>query len=170
MNNSIDDQKTTELKRWISKLTAQKYGFIKDLANHSLMTLDEIDSLISELVAERMNLSHQYFEFATDIQPDSSLLCRQIISRCYYSMHHAARAVIFATRRGDLTSHEKVIKAIGKLFGSDMADLLLEQLNVRNTVEYELFAPDDIRELAKKSVNKAREFIKKCDLYIKERR
>ena len=163
-------KKTTKLKRWISKLSAQKYGFIKDLVSHSLMTLDEVDGLISELVAERMNLSHQYFEFATSIQPDSSLLCRQIISRCYYSMHHAARAVIFATRRGDLTSHEKVIKAIGKLLGNDMADLLFEQLNVRNTVEYELFAPDDIRKLAKKSVNKAREFIKKCDLYIKERR
>ena len=79
-------------------------------------------------------------------------------------MHHAARAVIFATRRCDLTSHEKVIKTIGKLLGSDMADLLLEQLNVRNTVEYELFAPDDIRELAKKSVHKAKEFINKCDL------
>jgi len=28
MNNSIDDQKTTKIKSWISKLTAQKYGFI----------------------------------------------------------------------------------------------------------------------------------------------
>ena len=170
MKNKLAKQYPKGFIDWLSRFSGQQYGVVRSLANQSLVDVETVDDLLAEIVDKRMKLSRQYFEFASGIQPESNFLCRQIISRSYYAMHHAARAVIFATRRDNLRSHEKVIKAIGQLFGNETAKLLADQLDGRNNVEYGLIIPDKISEMAKDSIDKAKNFIQYCESYIKERR
>ena len=61
---------------------------------------------------------------------------RQIISRCYYCMHHVARAVLLFTENAETTTHREVIGKIRRLVGIRVSNTLNEWLNWRTQVDY----------------------------------
>ena len=126
------------LLRRLSGLSGLEYGLLRTLARNEYLELEPVEALLRKVCMERMNLARGYLEFAATIRLTSTLDARQVISRSYYAMHHAARAVVFATRREDVTSHEGVIKAIERTFDETTSIALREQLWVRNSVEYEV--------------------------------
>lgn len=158
-----------DIKRRLAKLSGREYGFLRTLAEHSFLDLNPVERLLSDAVMDRLTLAQRYLAFARGLALDSEFHGRQMISRGYYAMHHAARAVIFATRRGNITSHEGVIKEIGRTLGQGPADLLARQLGLRNDVEYEVYLRFDVIRLAEESLVVATEFIENCAAYLARR-
>ena len=158
-----------ELMRRVAKISGREYGFLRSLAEDSYLNLDAVEGLLKKVVADRMELARQYLNFAKAIRDDSEFHFRQIISRGYYAMHHAARAVIFESRREDIASHEDIIREIERIFGRETSKILKEQLRLRNNVEYEVYIKFDIEDLAQQSVLIATDFVSKCDDYLKRR-
>jgi uncharacterized protein (UPF0332 family) len=108
-------------------------------------------------------------EFAAAIDPISQFNARQVISRGYYAMHHAARAVVFATMRTDVTSHAGVIKAIEGILGEAASISLREQLRARNSVEYEVYPHFDPIARARHSLDTSAAFLDQCKAHLEGR-
>lgn len=159
---------TTILRR-LSELSGSEYGLLRTLAQREYLELEPIEALLKRVSVERMRLARQYFEFAAAIDLVSPFNARQVISRSYYAMHHAARAVVFAARRTDVTSHEGVVKAIEHILGEATSISLKEQLRARNSVEYEVYPHFDPIARARQSLRTSSAFLDRCGAYLEER-
>jgi uncharacterized protein (UPF0332 family) len=160
-----------QLLKRITEITSREYGLLRELSDHSYFDLQPVEDVIHQIVAERLKLAQDYLDFAASIANTSPSNCRQIISRSYYAMHHAARAVIFETRRMDIRSHEAVIAEIAKIMGVDASRTLDIQHKLRNNVEYELYLPGlDFQSASANSLNIASAFYQNCQDFIRKRR
>jgi len=160
-----------QLLKRITEITNKEYGLLRELSDNSYLELQPVEDAIHQIVAERLKLAQDYLDFAASIANTSPSNCRQIISRSYYAMHHAARAVIFEIRRRDNRSHEAVITEIAKIMGADVSVMLKAQLDLRNSVEYELYLPGlDFQMASTNSLNIASTFCLGCQEFIRERR
>ena len=130
-----------QLLRRITELTSEEYGLLRELSDNSYLDLQPVEDLIGQIVADRLGLAEDYLDFAASIDNTSPVNCRQIISRSYYAMHHAARAVIFDTRRRDVRSHEAVVAQTAQIMGTAASETLNSQLRLRNRIEYEVYLP-----------------------------
>lgn len=166
MVNKQDKLSSLELTRRLTEISGREYGLLRTLAQHSLVDLSSVQRLLTGIVTDRMTLAQQYLAFAQDIALESEFYGRQVISRGYYAMHHAARAVIFATRRQDITSHAGVIKESGRILRPEWARILVGQLDLRNDVEYEVYPRSNAVELAQESLLIATKFIENCLAYL----
>ena len=169
MAEKQDKLSSPELIRRLAKISGREYGLLRILAKHSLVDMSPVQKLLTGVVTDRMSLAQQYLAFAQDIPLESEFHGRQVISRGYYAMHHAARAVIFASKRQDITSHEGVIKEIVRILGQELARILVGQLDLRNEVEYEVYPRSDIVELAQESLLIVTKFIENCIAYLERR-
>lgn len=125
--------------------------------------------MLDHSVRDRIELARQYLAFAQSIALASECHGRQVISRSYYAMHHAARAVVFAVTRQDITSHEGVIREIRRRLGEHAADLLERQLNLCNDVEYEVYPRVTVMALSQEACEVAAEFITDCETSLTRR-
>lgn len=162
----MPDEHHAETLWRLARLTGREYGLLRQLADAGLLDIEPIEALLDQVTMDRIELAREYLTFAQSIALDSELHGRQVISRSYYAMHHAARAVIFATTRQDITSHEGVIREIRRRLGDQAADALESQLNLRNDVEYEVYPRVNVIELAQESRETARRFIAECEAYL----
>lgn len=160
-----------QLLKRITEITGEEYGLLRELSDNSYLDLQPVDTLIHQVVTDRLKLAQDYLDFAASITNTSPSNCRQIISRSYYAMHHAARAVIFETRRMDIRSHEAVVTEIAQIMGADASRTLYAQLRLRNNIEYELYLPGlDFQSASTNSLNLASTFLQNCQDFIRERR
>jgi uncharacterized protein (UPF0332 family) len=159
------------LLRRITEITSREYGLLRDLADNSYLALQPIEELIQQVVTDRLQLAQEYLDFAASIDNTSPFNGRQIISRSYYAMHHAARAVIFEMRRQNIRAHEAVITEIAQILGTDASRTLEAQLRLRNSVEYEVYLPNfDFSSQPADALNIATAFLQDCQNFIQERR
>ncbi|MBI1922963.1 hypothetical protein HYR99_01800 [Candidatus Poribacteria bacterium] len=160
-----------QLLKRITEITSKEYGLLRELSDNSYLDLQPVEDAIHQIVAERLKLAQDYLNFASSIANTSPSNCRQIISRSYYAMHHAARAVIFETRRRDNRSHEAVITEIAQIMGADVSVTLKAQLDLRNSVEYELYLLNfDFQGKSTSSLGIASAFFQSCQEFIRKRR
>jgi uncharacterized protein (UPF0332 family) len=126
---------------------------------------------VQQVVEDRLALAEAYLEHAQacDLQRDPE--CRQAISRAYYAMHHAGRAVVYEVRRRDVATHEGVIAEVGQILDEKAAGAVRELHRLRNQVEYELYLPGlDLRAEAEAALSQANEFLKECRAFVAGRR
>ena len=88
------------------------------------------------------------------------------VSRAYYAMFHAARAILFSgglvakTHRGTISAFgERVVKR--GLLGEEYADMLRRAFDLRQRSDYELYAELG-EELARQTLKDAERFVEKA--------
>ena len=93
------------------------------------------------------------------------------VSRAYYAMFHAARALLFSkgvtakTHRGTISLFsEKIVKE--NILPVKFADILRRALDLRQKSDYEIYAKLDL-ELVMEVIENAEEFIEKVKELIK---
>lgn len=158
----------TVLRR-LSELSGSEYGLLRALSQHKYLEIEPIEALLKRVSIQRLQLARQYFEFAAAIDLVSPFNARQVISRSYYAMHHAARAVVFVARRTDVTSHAGVVKAIEDILGETASISLKEQLRSRNSVEYEVYPHFDPIARARHSLCTSATFLDQCEAHLEGR-
>jgi len=87
------------------------------------------------------------------------------VSRAYYAMFHAAKAILFS-RGVDAKTHRGTISLFGEhivkkgIFSDEYADMLRKAFDLRQKSDYELYAELE-EELVKETVDNAEKFIEK---------
>ncbi len=67
-----------------------------------------LERIVEEFTIQRYNLAKSFHESAKAISLNADIDARNVISRNYYAMFHAARAVIFHFHRYDEEKHEEL--------------------------------------------------------------
>jgi len=161
----------SELLQRLSSLSGREYGLLETLVRAGGVEADQLHQWVQQVVDDRLALAEAYLGHAQacDLQRDPE--CRQAISRAYYAMHHAGRAVVYEVRRRDMATHEGVIAEVGQILDEEAASAVRELHRLRNQVEYELYLPGlDLRPEAEAALSQASEFLKECRAFVAGRR
>jgi uncharacterized protein (UPF0332 family) len=141
---------------------------IEDLAGR------RIDDLIKEASAARFRLSVRFLQSAKRLVAQRPMLHRDSISRSYYSMYHAARAVVFVAYQGDdYEPHDKLAGGMP----ADFPDIeqwqndLKEARLKRNEADYDPFPSGhaSFRASSNALFNTATRFSRECLAYLRAR-
>lgn len=160
-----------ELLQRMSTLSGGEYGLLEELVRAGFLEGDRLIRWVEEVVDDRLALAEAYVQHARacDLQRDTE--CRQGISRAYYAVHHAGRAVVYEVRRRDVPAHEGVITEVRQILGEDAAGVIRGLHRLRNQVEYELYLPWlDLRVQAERALTQASDFLNRCRTFLTSRR
>ena len=112
----------------LQRLTSSQGALLYRLVDLGYLTQAQVDELINRLVTDRFEKAADYVSFAQRLDSGVTLNQPHIISRCYYAMYHAARALVLHVRRADLDDHDRLPIALGQVVGTESAS---DQLQVR---------------------------------------
>jgi hypothetical protein len=79
---------------YLDTLSSDDYELLEHLEAHGLLAGTTANDILGALVRARLRLADEHLAFASGLDPNSPAHQRQIVSRCYYVMHHSARAVL----------------------------------------------------------------------------
>lgn len=146
----------------LQRLTASQGVLLYRLVDLGYLTPAQVDELITRLVRERLIKAQEYLAFAGQLDANATLNLPHIVSRCYYAMYHAARAVVLHVRRADLDDHERLPAALGQILGRPYGDMLGRWREARNQVDYSPYPPGDLRQQALAAVSDAELLLMAC--------
>lgn len=112
---------------YCSLLERAQYRQLRDLAaiQPDALAIDQIDQAMRQSVGKRLELAHEFLVFAESLHSAegsmSDMAARNAISRAYYAVHHAMRALLLFEERGDVDGHREAIEAISALLGRNPA-------------------------------------------------
>jgi uncharacterized protein (UPF0332 family) len=185
-----------ELLVHCSTLTRIQYGQYRDLAQLQAGVLDlaAIDEGIEAGVDKRLELAEMFLTCANRLCPPAGtamdeISARNAVSRAYYAIHHAVRALLLYEEHGDVDGHQETIKAVtgliirvpaarAKIGGAkEFGDKLQEVLHQRHLADYYLYGtavprevPLDFPTAATELLSFAAETLGKVRQYIAEKR
>jgi uncharacterized protein (UPF0332 family) len=139
------------------------------LVDLGYLTRAQVDELINRLVSDRFAKGVDYLAFAQQLDVSVTLNQPHIISRCYYAMYHAARALVLHVRRADLDDHERLPAALGQVLGAEYGDVLGRWREMRNQVDYSPYTPPDLASQAATAVGDANSLLTACRDYLQNR-
>jgi len=102
---------------YCSLLKKAQYRNWRDLAavNPGVVDMAAVDEAIRETVEKRMRLAQDFLSFSESLvsmPPSMSEIAdRNAVSRAYYAVHHAIRALLLFEERGDVDGHRESIEA-----------------------------------------------------------
>jgi hypothetical protein len=108
----------------LQRLTPSQGVLLYRLVDLGYLTRPQVDELVNRLVGDRFAKAMDYLAFAQQLDASMTLNQPHIISRCYYAMYHAARALVLHVRRADLDDHDRLPAALGQVLGTDYGDVL----------------------------------------------
>ena len=131
---------------YCSLLRRAQYYQLRNLSDIHQGAVDvaEIDKAMREGVAKRLALANEFLlfsEYLVSSGASSEIANRNAVSRAYYAVHHAIRALLLFEERGDVDGHSESIKAACDLLKrnsaarnklGDMGDF---RLNMRNLLD-----------------------------------
>jgi uncharacterized protein (UPF0332 family) len=139
------------------------------LAAEGLFSLTELERIVEEFTIQRYNFAKSFHESAKTIPLKTDMDARNVISRNYYAMFHAARAVIFHFHRHDEEKHEEVIKRVGTILGSSFGKQIWKWKENRRIADYSPFPTFDLMAYANQSFQAAEEFLNECKTFLSKR-
>ena len=142
----------------LERISSERYGLLNTLAAEGMFSPADLES-----IAEEFTIPTKVISLNTDID------ARNVISRNYYAMFHAARAVIFHFQRYDEEKHEAVIKRIGGILGKSIQKQLWRWKEERTKVDYSPFPKFDLMDYANKAIKEAEEFLNECKTFLLKR-
>lgn len=153
----------------LQRLTPSQGVLLYRLVDLNYLTKEQVDGLINQLVSDRFAKAMDYLAFAQQLNTKVTLNQPHIISRCYYAMYHATRALVLHVRRADLDDHERLPVALGQVLGTNYGDVLGRWREMRNQIEYSPYAPADLASQAATAVSDAISLLTACRDYLQNR-
>jgi uncharacterized protein (UPF0332 family) len=127
----------------LQRLTPSQGMLLRRLVDLGYLTRSQVDDLINRLVGDRMAKAEAYHAFAQQLNVHLPLHHSHIVSRCYYAMYHAARAVVLHFRQSDLDDHDRLPTIFGQVIGQDYGEMLGRWREERNQADYSPYAAPD---------------------------
>ncbi|MGI4789818.1 MAG: HEPN domain-containing protein [Janthinobacterium lividum] len=111
---------------YCSLLKKGQYRQLRDLADvHSgAVDLTGIDQAMRDGVEKRLAFAQEFLSFSENLLFSgigSEIESRNIVSRAYYAVHHAVRALLLFEERGDVDGHRESIEAVCALLKRNSA-------------------------------------------------
>lgn len=153
----------------LQRLTPSQGVLLYRLVDLNYLTKEQVDGLINQLVSDRFAKAMDYLTFAQQLDAGMTLNQPHIISRCYYAMYHAARALVLHVRRADLDDHDRLPVALGQVLGTDYGDVLGRWQEMRNQMDYSPYAPADLASQVVTAVSDANLLLTVCRDYLRNR-
>lgn len=153
----------------LQHLTPSQGALLYRLVDLGYLTKARVDEIIQRLVSERFAKAAHYLAFAQQIDANLELNQPHIISRCYYAMYHAARALALHFRRSDVDDHERLPVVLGQTLGMSYKETLGRWREVRNQIDYSPYAPEGLEELVKAALDDADKILAACREALIER-
>jgi uncharacterized protein (UPF0332 family) len=153
----------------LQRLTPSQGALLYRLVDLGYLAQAQVDALINRLVSDRFAKARAYLRFAQHLDPGVSLNQAHIISRCYYAMYHAARALVLHVRRADVDDHEHLPVVLGRVIGTDYGDILGQWRELRNWVDYSPYLPADLASQATTALSDAAALLAVCRNELQKR-
>lgn len=153
----------------LQQLTPSQGVLLYRLVDLGYLTRAQVDQLINKLVSDRFAKATDYLTFAQGLDATIPLHQPHIISRCYYAMYHAARALVLHVRRSDLDNHDRLPTTLGKEIGTNYGLLLTQWRNRRNHIDYSPYPLADLPTQVATALSDASSFLTVCRDYLKKR-
>jgi len=153
----------------LQRLTPSQGALLYRLVDLGYLTRTQVDELINRLVRDRLTKAVDYLAFAQRLDASVTLNQPHIISRCYYAMYHAARALVLHVRRADLDDHDRLPAALGQVLGTNYGDVLGRWREIRNQTDYSPYAPVNLASQAAAAVSDAGSLLAACRDYLQNR-
>jgi len=153
----------------LQRLTSSQDVLLHRLVDLGYLTRSQVDELINRLVSDRFAKAKEYLAFAQQLNADLQLHQPHIISRCYYAMYHAARAVVLHFRRADLDDHDRLPAILGQVIGTEYGEMLGLWRKVRNQADYSPYEAADLAQQTAGALNDTIALLAACDIFLQGR-
>lgn len=153
----------------LQRLTPSQGALLYRLVDLGYLTQAQVDELVNRLAGDRFAKAVSYLEFAQQLDPSVELNQPHIVSRCYYAMYHAARALVLHVRRADLDDHDRLPVALGQVVGTNYGDMLGQWREMRNQMDYSPYALADLANQATTALKDAADLLTACQGELQNR-
>lgn len=175
---------------YCSLLKKTQYRQLRDLSDvhYGAVDMTGVDQAMREGVEKRLTLAREFLAFSEGLLSSgtgSEIANRNAVSRAYYAVHHAVRALLLFEERGDVGGHRESIEAVYALLKRNPAvrsklgnteefrTSFLDLLDRRHLADYSPYganapkeAPLDFTQAAQEAVQFARRVVEKTREYI----
>jgi uncharacterized protein (UPF0332 family) len=161
----------------IERLSSDEIDQIKSLAKlrtqHGIDLVADLEGHWLDVARARLNLADAHFQAAEKlvgigVKGKIDERNRSVVSRAYYAMYSAARAVLAYGSYGDVDGHEKVAAklngaSIGKQADRDRVVAALNKFRaLRNEADYSPFYPAPLGKDAKLALAEGKAIVRIC--------
>lgn len=153
----------------LQRLTSSQGMLLYRLVELGYLTRPQVESLINRLVSDRLAKAEDYLTFAQQLNVALPMHQTQIVSRCYYAMYHAARAVVLHFRQSDLGDHDRLPTILGQVLGTSYGEMLGQWREARNTADYSPYPLGDLAQRAAKALVDSGAFLTACIGFLQSR-
>ncbi len=98
-----------------------------------------LEEIVARITADRLRMAEGCAEVAQILFKSgvaSEAICRGIISRNYYAIYQAARALVFHITRNDVDDHRRLSDQVGRILGLEWGEVVGRWREARNEVDY----------------------------------
>ena len=175
---------------YCSLLKKAQYKNLRDLAtvHHGAVDMPSVSQAMRDGIERRLELAEQFLLFSESLSSGtvSEIASRNTVSRAYYAVHHAIRALLMFVENGDVDGHRESIEDVCDLLKrnpalrsklgevEDFRTEILELLNRRHLADYYPYGtnapnevPLDFGQAAQEAVQFARRVVEKTREFIK---
>lgn len=153
----------------LQRLTSSQDVLLHRLVDLGYLSRAQVDELINRLAGDRLAKAQDYLAFAQQLNADAPLNQPHIISRCYYAMYHAVRAVTLHFRRADLDDHNRLPVTLGQIVGPEYGEMLGRWRKARNQADYSPYKAKDLTQQASAVLDDANALLTTCQAFLAER-
>ncbi len=153
----------------MQRLTPSQGVLLHCLVDLGYLTRTQMDELINRLVRDRLAKAEDYLAFAQQLNAHSLLHQPHIVSRSYYAMYHAARAVVLHFRRADLDDHDRLPAILGQVIGPEYGEMLGRWRKARNQADYSPYKAIDLAQQAVEVLDDTSALLAACYVFLQGR-
>jgi len=153
----------------LQRISGSQAALLHRLIELGLLHEGQVQELIDRLVRDRLLKAKSYLRFAQQLDDQESEAQVHIVSRCYYAMYHAVRAVVFHIKQVDVDDHERLAAVFAQVVEERWGIELDGWRKWRNRVEYSPYLPANMEPLCVRALEHAAELLAFCANCLKER-
>jgi uncharacterized protein (UPF0332 family) len=153
----------------LQRLSSTQAALLYRLIDLGYLTQSQVDTLINQLVVDRFTKALDYWYFAQQLDTNIALNQPHIISRCYYAMYHATRALVLHVHRSDMDSHERLPVLLNQILTTRQGDILNRWREVRNQIDYSPYLPADLTAQVLSALNDTNDLVTACQSELRNR-
>ena len=158
----------------VTKAKVKDVSLWREGVNLELATGHTLDELRERTTSDRLNLAADFARRAERLHDGPTISNRDAISRAYYAMYHAWRAVAYFSHEGDdYEEHKKLPDFAPPEFPTVEAwqNRLADARLTRNQADYDAYPKSDAAwsNDAARLVAESRELVSLCRRYLRQR-